>query len=91
MYWFLKKKRILKGVYLILICVFMSVCLLIIIVRQSPSQSPALNNAHFQGSPVIGGSPQVGGNRMPNDFAGKKDRRKDAICNTRATNAKKDV
>ncbi|KAI9484320.1 hypothetical protein BDB00DRAFT_792970 [Zychaea mexicana] len=38
-------------------------------VRQSPSQSPALNNAHFQGSPVIGGSPQVGSNRMPNDFA----------------------
>lgn len=45
---------------------------IVVVVKQSPSQSPAMNNAHFQGSPVAAGSPHVGGARMPNDYAGKK-------------------
>jgi hypothetical protein len=45
------------------------------IAKQSPSQSPALNNAHFpgntMGSPVIGNSPHLAGSRIGSDYAGK--------------------
>lgn len=48
----------------------------VLIAKQSPSQSPALNNAHFPGnavgSPVIGNSPHMAGTRMGgSDYAGK--------------------
>lgn len=48
--------------------------------KQSPSQSPALNHAHFTGnasSPVIGNSPHTAGGattRNGSDYAGKKKR-----------------
>ncbi|KAG0181331.1 hypothetical protein DFQ29_008691 [Apophysomyces sp. BC1021] len=42
--------------------------------KQSPSQSPALNNAQFHnppvGSPVVASSPHLGGTRMGSDYAG---------------------
>lgn len=48
---------------------------ILLLAKQSPSQSPALNNAHFAGntvsSPVIGNSPHMAGARIGSDYAGK--------------------